>query len=379
MRRTLPRYDTGHCPEDDPGGVDARAVAAFLLPMPSFAPSPRWHPERLAARLPFLHRRARLLADIRAFLGARGYMEVETPVLQPCPGMEPNLEPFATRYGAKLGEDERAMYLQFSPEFAMKKLLAGGAGPIFQFARVFRNGEAGPNHQPEFTMLEWYRPGLGLDGLMDETEALVRAAVPEGLRTPTITVPTEVPFARLTVAEAFQRHCGGLDILATAPDPLAPDVALLAAAAAPLGVAHRAGETWQDLFFRLLLDRIEPAIGRERPTFLTHWPASEAALSRRDAHDPRVALRFELFAGGLELANAYEELTDAAEQRARFAAWAEERLRVAGEVRAVDEAFLAALDHGLPDCSGIAMGVDRLAMLAAGAGRIEDVLWLPVV
>jgi lysyl-tRNA synthetase class 2 len=341
--------------------------------------SPPWNPGRLAARLPFLHRRARLVADIRAFLAARGYTEVETPVLQACPGMEPNLDPFATRYVAKLGEDARPLYLQFSPEFAMKKLLAGGAGPIYQFARVFRNGEAGPNHQPEFTMLEWYGPGLSLEGLMDETEALVRDAVPDGLRTRHVAVPTAAPFERLTVAEAFRRHCGGLDILATAPDPLAPDVSLLASAAARVGVRHREGETWQDLFFRLLLERVEPAIGRERPTFLTHWPASEAALSRRDPDDPRVALRFELFAAGLELANAYEELTDAAEQRARFAAWAGERRRVAGEARAVDEDFLAALEHGLPACAGIAMGLDRLAMLACGAPRIEDVLWLPAV
>jgi lysyl-tRNA synthetase class 2 len=338
-----------------------------------------WAPGRLAARLPFLRRRARLVADIRGFLAGRGYTEVETPLLQPCPGMEPHLDPFETRYAAKLGADARPLYLQFSPEFAMKKLLAGGAGPIFQFARVFRNGEAGPNHQPEFTMLEWYGPGLSLAGLMDETEALVRAAVPEGLRTPRLRVPTDAPFERITVAEAFARHCDGLDILATAPDPLAPDVGLLAAAADRIGLRHRDGETWQDLFFRLLLDRVEPAIGRDRPTFLTHWPASEAALSRRDTADPRVALRFELFAAGLELANAYEELTDAAEQRARFAAWAEERRRVAGEARAVDEDFLAALEHGLPACSGIAMGLDRLAMLAAGAARIEDVLWLPAV
>jgi lysyl-tRNA synthetase class 2 len=214
---------------------------------------------------------------------------------------------------------------------------------------------------------------------MDETEALVRAVVPEGLRSPTLTVPTDRRFERLSIAEAFRRHCGGLDILATAPDPLAPDVALLAASAAAIGMQHRAGETWQDLFFRLLLERIEPAIGRDRPTFLTHWPASEAALSRRDAADPRVALRFELFAAGLELANAYEELTDAAEQRARFAAWAAEREATTGEARAVDDEFLAALDHGLPDCAGIAMGFDRLAMLAAGTGRIEDVLWLPLI
>jgi len=343
------------------------------------AMSPPWAPDRLAARLPFLRRRARLVADIRSFFAARGYTEVETPVLQPCPGMEPNLEPFATRYVARLGGETRALFLQFSPEFAMKKLIAGGAGPIFQFARVFRNGEAGPFHQPEFILLEWYRPGLSLEGLMDETEALIRAVVPEGLRTPRLLVPTDLPFERITVAEAFLRYCDGLDILATAPDPLAPDIDLLAEAAARIGVSRRPGDTWQDLFFRLLLGRIEPAIGRDRPAFLTHWPASEAALSRRDPADPRVALRFELFAAGLELANAYEELTDPAEQRARFSAWAEERRRIAGEERAVDEDFLAALEHGLPPCSGIALGLDRLAMLASGAARIEDVLWLPIV
>ncbi len=346
----------------------------FLGPM-----SPPWAPERLAARLPFLRRRARLVAEIRAVLAARGYTEVETPILQACPGMEPNLDPFVTRYSAKVGCEQRTLYLQFSPEFAMKKLLAGGAGPIFQFARVFRNGEAGPNHQPEFTLLEWYRPGLSLAGLMDETEALIRTVVPEGLRTKHLSVPTDVPFERITVAEAFLRHCDGLDLLATAADPLAPEVSLLAEAASRIGVRHRAGETWQDLFFRLLLERVEPAIGRDRPTFLTQWPASEAALARRDPADPRVALRFELFAAGLELANAYEELTDAAEQRARFAAWAEERRRLTGEVRAVDEDFLDALEHGLPPCSGIALGIDRLAMLASGAARIEDVLWLPAV
>jgi lysyl-tRNA synthetase class 2 len=332
--------------------------------------TPPWHPDRVAARLPFLRRRARLRADVAGFLTARGYTEVETPVLQPCPGMEPNLDPFVTRYAAKLGQDAHALYLQFSPEFAMKKLLAGGAGPIFQFARAFRNGEAGPDHQPEFTLLEWYRPGLDLAGLMDETEALIRAVCPEGLRRGDAVVPADRPFARITVAEAFDRFVG-VDVLASAGDAGA-----LAAAA---GVALRPGETWQDLFFRLLLERIEPAIGRDVPAFLTHWPASEAALARRDPADPRVALRFELFAAGLELANAYEELTDPAEQRARFAGWRAERRAATGEDRVPDEDFLAALAFGLPACAGIALGFDRLAMLASGARRIEDVLWLPTV
>lgn len=332
--------------------------------------TPAWHSERLAARLPFLRRRARLRADVAGFLTARGYTEVETPVLQPCPGMEPNLDPFVTRYAAKLGEDAHALYLQFSPEFAMKKLLAGGAGPIFQFARAFRNGEAGPNHQPEFTMLEWYRPGLDLAGLMNETEALIRAVCPDGLRRGDVIVPTDRPFVRITVAEAFAGFVGA-DVLASAGDATA-----LAAAA---GVALRPGETWQDVFFRLLLERIEPAIGQDVPAFLTHWPASEAALARRDPADPRVALRFELFGAGVELANAYEELTDPAEQRARFAVWRAERRAATGEDRVPDEDFLAALEFGLPPCAGIALGFDRLAMLASGARTIDDVLWLPVV
>lgn len=332
--------------------------------------APPWSPDRLAARRPSLARRARLRAAIAAFLTERGYTEVETPVLQPCPGMEPNLAPFATRYVAKIGTEDRPLFLQFSPEFAMKKLLAGGAGPIFQFARAFRNGEAGPLHQPEFTLLEWYRPGLDLAGLMDETEALIRTVCPEGLRRGGQVVPTDRPFVRLTMAEAFARHLG-VDLLATAGDA----AALAAAAGEPL----RPADTWQDVFFRLLLGRIEPAIGRDAPCFLTHWPASEAALARRDPSDPRVALRFELFAAGVELANAYEELTDAAEQRARFVAWREERRAATGEDRLPDEDFLAALEAGLPPCSGIALGFDRLVLLATGAARIEDVLWLPVV
>ena len=305
-----------------------------------------------------------------AFLSARGYVEVETPILQACPGMEPNLEPFATRYVPKLGTGERLLFLQFSPEFAMKKLLAGGAGPIFQFARAFRNGEVGPLHQPEFTLLEWYRPGLNLAGLMDETETLIRTVCPEGLRRGGHIVPTDRPFARLTMTEAFQHHLG-VDLLATAGD-----AAALAEAA---GERLRPGDTWQDVFFRLLLGRIEPVIGRDAPCFLTHWPASEAALARRDPNDPRLALRFELFAAGVELANAYEELTDAAEQRARFSAWRDERRRATGEDRLPDEEFLVALEAGLPPCSGIALGFDRLVMLATGAERIEDVLWLPVI
>lgn len=329
--------------------------------------TPYWHPERLAARLPFLRRRARLAAGVRAFFDARGYLEVETPYAVTVPGEEVHLATFATEQVTPYGE-RRALRLHTSPEFAMKKLLAGGVGRCFQLARVWRNGEGGDLHSPEFTMLEWYRPGATMAGLMDETEALLRAVLPPRLACRGIECDLE-SFERLTVAEAFSRHAGA-DVLGTAGDA--------AALAAQAGARLREGEDWEDLFFRLLLERIEPAIGRGRPTFLTHWPAAQAALARRDPADPRVAERFELFACGMELANAFVELTDAAEQRARFEADRARRHAIQGAPDwPMDEDFLAALAHGLPDCAGIALGFDRLAMLAGGADRIDQVLWLP--
>jgi lysyl-tRNA synthetase class 2 len=342
---------------------------------PPRRPLPPWHPESLAARLPFLERRARLVEETRTFFRARGYREVETPCLVPVPGMEVHLHAFRTEYLPHLGQGERrVLWLRTSPELALKRLLVAGAGPIFELARVWRNGESGPRHAPEFTMLEWYRPGLGLEGLMDEAEAFLRAVCPRVVAHEGVQTDLGLPFERITVQEAFARWCGGLDILATEGD-----AARLRAAAARIGVAPREGEGWEELFFRLLLERVEPNLGRGRASFLTHWPAPQAALARRDPADPRAALRFELFVAGMELANAFDELTDPVEQRARFARDVAERRRLyGGEGWEVDEDFLAALEHGMPAGSGIALGFDRLAMLAAGARRIEDVLWLPV-
>jgi len=337
-------------------------------------PTPAWHPESLAARLPFLRRRAALTAATRAFLGARGYQEVETPCLVPVPGMEVHLQAFRSDYVPHLGQGRpQRLFLRTSPELALKRLLVAGAGPVFELARVWRNGERSPRHAPEFTMLEWYRPGLALAGLMDETEAFVRAVCPPVVAHAGVETDLRLPFERITMAEAFHRWCGGLDILATGGD-----AARLGAAAEQVGVPPRPGESWEDLFFRLLLERVEPRLGRGRATFLTHWPAPQAALARRDPADPRAALRFELFVAGIELANAFDELTDAAEQRARFVHDVAERRRLypAGESWDVDEDFLAALAHGMPSGSGIALGFDRLAMLASGARRIDDVLWL---
>ena len=330
-------------------------------------PQPVWSPDRLAARMPFLRRRARLTAAVRAFFAARGYMEVETPYAVPTPGEEVHLAAFATEQMRPDGA-RRRLWLHTSPEFAMKKLLAGGAGPVFQLARVWRNNEGSDLHAAEFTMLEWYRPGATMDDLIAETHALLRAVLPPVVTCRGVTTDLTRP-ERLTVAEAFARHTGA-DVLGTAEDA--------AALATASGARLRDGETWEDLFFRLLLGRIEPRIGRAQPTFLTHWPAAQAALARRDPADPRVAERFELFVCGMELANAFVELTDPAEQRARFLADRARRHALTGVADwPLDEDFLAALESGLPPCAGIALGFDRLAMIASGADRIDQVLWLP--
>lgn len=327
---------------------------------------PVWHPDSLTDRLPFLHRRARLTAATREFFTGRGFMEVETPYAVRAPGEEVHLSAFSTTRVGTDGATEK-LWLHTSPEFAMKKLLVAGAGKIFQLARVWRNGEGSALHSHEFTMLEWYAPDISLAGLMDETEEFLRAVLPPVVACRGIATNLS-RFERLTVADAFARYAGA-DVLATAGD-----AAALAAAA---GTELRNNETWEDLFFRLLLERIEPQLGRAHPTFLTHWPAAQAALARRDPADPRVAERFELFVCGIELANAFVELTDAAEQRARFLDDRSRRHALYGPDWPMDEDFLEALAFGMPSSAGIALGFDRLAMIASGAHGIDQVLWLP--
>lgn len=351
-------------------------------PITPEAPRRAWHRDRLAARLPFLRRRAALTAATRHFFQTRGYMEVETPCLVPAPGMEVHLRGFATRYRPHLGiGQDRTLWLRTSPELALKRLLVGGAGKLFELARVWRNGEASPHHAPEFTMLEWYAPAMTLEGMMAETELLLRSVCPGLVGQGDRTADFARPFERLTMAEAFRRHCGGMDILGTVDAATGEgDAARLRANAAAAGLVVPDSDSWEDGFFRLVMQHIEPAIGRGRATFLTHWPAPQAALARRDARDGRVALRFELFAAGLELANAFEELTDPVEQRSRFERDVAQRRAETGEDGwDVDEDFLAALEVGMPEGSGIALGFDRLAMLASGATEIEDVLWLPAL
>ncbi|MGH6989501.1 MAG: EF-P lysine aminoacylase EpmA [Stellaceae bacterium] len=338
-----------------------------------------WQRDEFARRRPFLAARLHIITAIRRLLVERGFCEVETPALQISPGMDPHLRAFATELDEP-GDGARPFYLHTSPEFAMKKLLAAGEPKIFQFAHVFRDGERAATHHPEFTMLEWYRAGAGTADLMTDCEALLRAALAAAgatqFRWQGATADPARPFARLSVADAFRQYCG-INLLATAPDPTAPDLARLAAAAQPLGIAPHSGDAWEDLFFRIFLDRIEPHLGIGTPTFLHDYPISMAALARAKPDDVRLADRFELYVAGLELANAFGELTDPVEQRARFEADQEKQRRLYGRVYPIDEDFLAALAD-MPPAAGIALGLDRLVMLATGAARIEDVLWAPV-
>ena len=335
------------------------------------AESPWWRPDAFARRRPFLEARSRVLAATRAVFASRGFVEVETPALQVSPGLEPHLKAFATML-ERPGEGAASRFLHTSPEFAMKKLLVAGLPRLFQLAHCFRNGERGATHSPEFTMLEWYRAGAAYLDLVDDCEALLRASGARLLTWQGRVCDPQAPWERLSVAEAFRRHCG-IDILATMDDRDA-----LAAATKPLGIAPHAGDSWEDLYFRVFLAAIEPKLGIGTPTVLYDYPISMAALARPKASDPRLCERFELYVCGLELANGFGELTDAAEQRRRFAADQEKKRALYGEVYPVDEDFLAALEHGMPQSAGIALGFDRLVMLAAGATHIDDVLWAPV-
>jgi lysyl-tRNA synthetase class 2 len=343
------------------------------------APSPWWAPHVHADRRPFLTARARVTAAARDFFRSRGFAEVESATLQFSPGNEAHLHAFATDLQAPDGTPSR-LYLHTSPEFACKKLLAAGERRIFDFARVFRNRERGALHHPEFTLLEWYRADEPYQAVMDDCTALV-AAVAHAIGTPRLAFRDRIatPFAepeRITVAQAFARFAS-IDLLATiSADTTDRDALATAAAAASIRVAT--DDTWADVFSRVLVERVEPNLGIGRPTILYEYPAAEAALAKPSAHDARVAERFELYACGVELANGFGELTDAAEQRRRFETEMAEKERLHGARYPLDEDFLAALT-AMPPASGVALGFDRLVMLLTGAQRIEQVIWTPVV
>jgi elongation factor P--(R)-beta-lysine ligase len=319
---------------------------------------------RLAGRRAALEARALIVRAARAWFESEGFLEVETPARVRAPGQEIHLD--AIPSGA--GGDGSARWLVTSPEYHMKRLLGAGFERIVQLGKAWRAGEVGPHHQPEFLIAEWYRADAPLAIIADDCEALVHIAA-RAAGTRNAALDLSGPFDRVTVREAVRLHAG----VELAGDE---SVAALAAKAKAAGVDVRglsSTDAWDDVFFQLWLDRVEPHLGRGRPTFVFDWPAPLGALARRRTDDPRLVERFELYANGLELANAFGELTDADEQRARFAVESERRARLGKTLYAVDEALLAALPRMRPT-AGVALGVDRLVMLVLGAADIRDVI-----
>jgi elongation factor P--(R)-beta-lysine ligase len=340
------------------------------------APSPWWSPGRRADISPFLAARGAVTKAVRAWFDEQGFAEVETGILQVSPGNETHLHaPRTVLTGANGAQAVR--YLRTSPEFACKKLLAAGETKIFEFARVFRDRERGDLHLPEFTMLEWYRANAAYDVVMaDAVVIIAHAAQATGIGRFSFRGKDADPFAEpelLTVAAAFDRYAG-IDLLATTTDGEGDRAKLALVAGERVRITD--DDTWSDIFSKVLVEHVEPHLGQGRLTVLFEYPVPEAALARAKASDPRVAERFEVYACGVELANGFGELTDASEQRRRFTSAMDEKQRRYGERYPLDEDFLAAVAQ-MPEASGVALGFDRMVMLASGATRIDQVVWTP--
>jgi lysyl-tRNA synthetase class 2 len=340
---------------------------------------PWWDAQNHADRRPLLLTRGRIKTALRGHFEAQGFTEVECGALVASPGNETHLHAFETQLtGTDLAA--QTLYLHTSPEFAAKKLLAAGEAKIFDFARVFRNRERGRLHAPEFTMLEWYRAHENYETVIADTLALLALAADVAgtgsLRHRDAVCDPHSDAMRLTVAEAFT-HLAGIDLLATLSPDGVPDRDALAVRARRGGIAFADDEDWSDIFSKILTLRVEPRLGLERPAILYEYPTCEAALARVCAHDRRVAERFELYACGVELANGFGELTDAGLQRARFETEMTKKAQVYGVRYPLDEDFLAALST-MPPASGVALGFDRLVMLATGAPNVDAVLWTPL-
>lgn len=315
--------------------------------------SAEWRP---AAPLKNLQKRARILQRVRAFFEERGVMEVETPALSAAALTDPAIDSLSTRYVGPGHAGGVELYLHTSPEFPMKRLLAAGSGPIYQVCKVFRQGEAGRRHNPEFTLLEWYRPGFDHHQLIDEVEALAG-----------LILDIKGPAQRLSYRDAFIRYAS--------LDPFTASIVELHEAAQGLGVGEFVDGEDRDLWLDLILShRVEPNLGRDGLCFLTDYPASQAALARLNPDNPQVAERFELYFRGVELANGFHELGDSVEQGRRFELELAERAAQGRETPPMDERLLAALEEGFPDCAGVALGFDRLVMLALGAESLEEVI-----
>src|SRR3984957_3501113 len=339
-------------------------------------PSPWWSPGRHADARPFLMARGAVIKAVRAWFDEQGFTEVETSILQVSPGNETHLHAPRTELTGPDGA-RATRYLRTSPEFAAKKLLAAGEAKIFEFARVFRDREHGDLHLGEFTMLEWYRANAAYDAVMaDSIVIIAQAAQATGIGRFSFRGRVADPFAEpelLTVAAAFERF-GGIDLLSTIAGGKGDRDALAAVAADLIRISD--DDSWSDIFSKILVEHVEPRLGQGRMTVLFEYPVPEAALARASPSDPRVAERFEVYACGVELANGFGELTDAREQRRRFIEAMDEKQRRYGERYPLDEDFLDAVAV-MPPSSGVALGFDRLVMLASGALRIDQVVWMP--
>jgi lysyl-tRNA synthetase class 2 len=340
--------------------------------------TPWYHPDRHLDRRPRLIRRGAIARALDEYFQQDGFTAVECGALQVTPGLETHLHGVKAELHGPDGSP-LALYLHTSPEFACKKLLAAGERRIYTFARVYRSRERGPLHAPEFTMLEWYRAEAAYETVMTDAVALARlaaeAAGTDQLQWRGALADPRLEPERLTVATAFERHAG-FDLMATLDGEGNGRREALAPRAEAMGVRVAADDSWSDLFSKILAERVEPRLGLGRLTLLTDYPAAEAALARRCPGDRRLSERFELYAAGVELANGFGELTDAVEQRQRFEAEMAEKQRIHGERYPLDEELLAALQM-MPAASGVALGFDRLVMLATGARRIDEVMWTP--
>src|ERR1700736_2556603 len=336
--------------------------------------SPWWSATRHADIRPFLAARSAITRAIRAWFDQQGFTEVETGILQVSPGNETHLHAPRTELSPPDGA-RATRYLRTSPEFACKKLLAAGEAKIFEFARVFRDRERGDLHLPEFTMLEWYRANATYDAVMaDSVVVIAHAGRATGIGRFSFRGRSADPLAEpelMTVAAAFERFAG-IDLLGTVAKGKGDRAGLAAAAKARVRITD--DDTWSDIFSKVLVEHVEPNLGQGRLTVLLEYPVPEAALARAKTSDPRVAERFEIYACGVELGNGFSELTDAQEQRRRFASAMDEKQRRYGERYPLDEDFLDALAQ-MPEASGVALGFDRLVMLASGAARIDQVVW----
>jgi len=342
-----------------------------------------WKPEIYMKHLEKRQKRQLIMKTIRSFFEERNFDEVDTPALQISPGLEVHLRAFKTQFDNPLGEAE-AFYLHTSPEFTMKKLITAGLKRIFQICHTYRNEGVSETHAPEFTMLEWYRTGVDYTQIMADTEELVQACAKACgatlLRRGERTCDPFQPWQRLRVREAFLKYTG-IDIMKTVPDEptLEPNPALLRREAEKIGEKCSDTDRWEDIFFRIMLNHIEDRLGDGVPTILYEYPTCLGALARKKPDNPLVVERFEAYACGVELCNAFSELTDPVEQRMRFEYDMDMKEKLYGERYPLDEDFMAALDYGMPACAGNAIGVDRLIMMITGAEDIRDTQWAPMM